>query len=256
MSTTLRLLSALLLIAASSFAQRPQPLATVPFVGCPADGQQGPVAAPKGQPRHLAIPQAAADRLAWYQFNLEGSTPELGTLAPRGWHCFGTYGSNGSTIYVAPEPLDADKLISGKNWRGFTGPVVELNLRVGDTSGRFEVARVVARIFPAHRSYVKSVIAEHFDSPGDYHYGPFPADKLIYKKHDLVEFTTPPHKDGLGTMSGLQSNDQPIHGLASLDVNGDMSLTRLVIRLPSDLESLAPILINLEEQFGDNSKTK
>lgn len=253
MATFRRLLSALLLIAPPSFAQRPQVLATVPFVGCPADGQQGPVAAPKGQPKRLAIPQSAANHLAWYQFNLDGSEPELGTLAPRDWHCFGTYGSNGSTLYIAPEPLDADKLILDKNRHGFTGPAVELNFRVGDTSGRFEVARVVARIFPTHRDYVKNVISEHLDSPDDYHYDPFPTDKLTYKTHDLVEFTTPAHKDGLGTMSGLQFNDQPIHGLASLDVSGDMSLTRLVIRLPAELENLTPTLIDFEKNEIRNS---
>lgn len=236
-------------------AHSAKPLSAVPFVGCPADGQQGPVAAPKGQPKHLAIPQRAADHLAWYQFNLDESTQELGTLAPRGWHCFGTYGSNGSTIYVAPEPLDADKLIFGKNWHGFTGPAVELSVRIGDTSGRFEVASVVARIFPAHRQYVKNVISEHFDPPGDYHFGAFPTDKLIYKTPDLVEFTTPAHTNGLGTMCSLRPNDQPIHGLASLDVPGDMSLERLVIRLPAEIEDLSRTFIDFEEAEIRNSNS-
>jgi hypothetical protein len=247
MTTTHRLLSALLLVAAPSIAQRSQPLATVPFVGCPADGQQGPVAAPKGQSKHLAIPQSAAGQLAWYQFNDDPSQPTLGTLAPRGWHCFGTYGSNGFTIYVAPEPLSADKLIFGKNWHGFTGPAVQLSVRIGNTSGRFEVARVVARIFPAHRDYVKKVMAEHLDSTSDYYFGPFPADKLIYKNNDLVEFTTPARTNGVGTMSSLRPNDQPIRGLAALDVAGDMSVEQLIIRLPPTLENLTPTLIDLEE---------
>ncbi|HEX3373875.1 MAG TPA: hypothetical protein VHS13_06665 [Edaphobacter sp.] len=143
--------------------------------------------------------------------------------------------------------MSADKLIFGKNWEGFTGPAVELSVRIGDTSGRFEVARVAARIFPAHRDYVKSVMSEHLDSASDYHFGPFPADKLIYKRHDLVEFTTPPHSDGLGTMSALRPGSQSIHGLAALDVPGDMSLERLVVRLPSALQGLTQTLIDFEE---------
>ena len=253
MTTTHRLLAALLLVAAPSIAQKPQPLATVPFVGCPADGQQGPVAAPAGQPKHLAIPQEAAEQLAWYQFNLDPSTPELGTLAPRGWHCFGTYGSNGSTLYIAPEPMNADKLIFGKNWHGFTGPAIQLSLSIGDTSGRFEVAHVIARVFPAHHAFAKKVMAEHLDSPADYHFAPFLTDKLIYKNPNLVEFTTPAHSDGIGTMSLLRPSDHPIRGLASLDVAGDMSLERLIVRLPPNLEELSRTLIDFEEDEIRNS---
>ena len=44
---------------------------TVPFVGCASDGQQGPVGAPKGQPKALAIDPAAAKALAWYQARLQ-----------------------------------------------------------------------------------------------------------------------------------------------------------------------------------------
>ena len=33
---------------------------TVPFVGCPSDGQQGPVAAPKGQPKAVNVEPTAS----------------------------------------------------------------------------------------------------------------------------------------------------------------------------------------------------
>ena len=51
---------------------------TVPFVGCASDGQQGPVAAPKGQPKAVNIDPAAANGLAWYQAQYSA-----GALAPR-----------------------------------------------------------------------------------------------------------------------------------------------------------------------------
>ena len=98
-------------------------------------------------------------------------------------------------------------------------------------------------------------MAEHLDSPADYHFAPFPTDKLIYKNPDLVEFTTPAHADGIGTMSRLTPSDHPIRGLASLDVAGDMSLTQLNVRLPSEIESLAPILVNSAEENLRQPKT-
>ena len=249
MTISRRLLSALLLIAAPALSQ----ITTVPFVGCPADGQTGPVDPPRGHPKQVHLTTEAAAHLAWYQTSEEANS--LGTLAPRGWHCFGTYGSSGQSLYVAPEPLNTDNVLLQHNWHGFTGPAIELSVSIGDTSGRFEVARVVARVFPAHRAYAQKVIAEHLDSPSDYHFGPFPSDKLVYKSHDLVEFTTPRNVDGLGTMSWLRPANQPIHGLASLDASSDMSLIHLSVRLPAEFESLAPILVDSEEQSLRDSKT-
>jgi hypothetical protein len=48
-------------------------------------------------------------------------------------------------------------------------------------------------------------------------------------------------------MSWLKPNDQSIHGLATIDPAGDMSLTQLTIRLPATLQSLTPLLIHYEE---------
>jgi hypothetical protein len=74
----------------------------------------------------------------------------LGVLAPRGWHCFSTYGSNGSNLFVSPVPIDGKALFSA-DWKGFMGDVVQLSVMDGGTSGRFEVAKVVARVFPAYK---------------------------------------------------------------------------------------------------------
>jgi len=67
-------LFALLFAPASLNAQT-----TVPFVGCPSDGQLGPLAPPKGNPQYLNVPLKIAAELAYYKAE---NSP--GVLAPRG----------------------------------------------------------------------------------------------------------------------------------------------------------------------------
>lgn len=245
MRLSLTFLSLLAILTFTRITHATEPLATVPFVGCPADGQLGPVEAPKGPPKYLPIQQNAADRLAWYQAPKDASG--LGTLGPREWHCFATYGSSGSAIYVAPEPLNAGKLLFGKNWKGFTGPAVELSLSLGDTSGRFEVARVIARAFPAHRDFLRNVIAEGLEPTSDFPTDPFPSDHLTYKTKELVEFTTPADHKGLGTMSRLLPSDQAISGMAFL-TGEETNLIQLNVRLPPTAASLTEIIVREAEQ--------
>jgi hypothetical protein len=188
-----------------------------------------------------------ADQLAWYEYN--GDAGHFGTLGPRGWNCFVTIGSNGWTLYIAPELLDSAKLLEHKNWNGFRGPAIQLSVSDGGTSGRFEVAKVVARVFPAHRNYARRIIAEGFGRASEYPFGPFPSDHLTYKDKDLVEFTTPAHRKGLGTISWLLPSDQPITGFALLTIGPDVDteLLQLSLRLPPSLSFLAPTLIKLGE---------
>lgn len=220
---------------------------SVPYIGCPGDGQTGPFAATKGSPKPINLLPAIADQLAWYEYNGDGG--HFGTLGPRGWNCFVTIGSNGWTLYIAPETLDSAKLLEHRNWKGFSGPAIQLSGSEGGTSGRFEVAKVVARVFPAHRDYARSIIAEGFGPASDYPFGPFPSDHLIYKGKDLVEFTTPSHQNGLGTMSWLLPSDQPIAGFALLSIGPDIDteLLHLSLRLPRSLAFLAATLIQQAE---------
>ena len=220
---------------------------SVPYIGCPGDGQTGPYAAAKGSPKPVNLPPAIADQLAWYEYN--GDAGHFGTLGPRGWNCFATIGSNGWTLYIAPEVLDSAKLLEHRNWKGFTGPAIQLSGPDGGTSGRFEVAKVVARVFPARRDYARSIIAEGFGPASDYPFGPFPSDHLTYKGKDLVEFATPAHRNGLGTMSWLLPSDQPIIGFALLTIAPDVDteLLHLSFRLPPSLSFLTAPLIQQAE---------
>ncbi len=195
----------------------------VPFVGCKSDGQIGPLRAPTGQSRVLPIDKETAQRLAYYK-----AEQGFGVLAPRGWYCFETYGSGGGSLFVSPQPINAHDLFS-ESWKGFIGPAIQFATDVGGTSGRFEVARIVARVFPAHRAFVRDVIAEGIDPASDFPFGPYPSDKLTYKNKETVEYETPAHKEGLGTQSRLQKNGDPIRGVVIL-VGEDTDLLSLATR--------------------------
>ena len=197
---------------------------TVPFVGCASDGQQGPVAAPKGQPKAVNVEPAAAAKLAWYQAQYSA-----GALAPRGWKCFSFYGSSGVTLTIAPSGKldDASQPIAG--------PAVVLADDSGGTSGRFDVAKVAARVFAGpEKAFVASVIAEGVEPKENFPAGPYPTDKLTYKTPTLVEFATPASKDGLGVAAGLGASPLPVVGLAKLVGPADgPDLYLLAVRLPA-----------------------
>jgi len=213
----------------------------VPFVGCQSDGQVGPLKAPRGKSKAVSITAAAAQRLAYYQ-----AEDGLGVLAPRGWYCFGTYGSAGSTLYVAPQPVNAADLFSDQ-WSGFSGSAIEFASMIGDTSGRFTVARTIARVFPFHKAFVKNVIEEGIEPASSFPFGAYSKDKLVYRSKEIVEFQTPAETDGLGTDSYLLKNSSPICGVAIL-YGEELDLLFLSARLPAELVDLAPIIIRQVER--------
>ena len=78
----------------------------VPFVGCKSDGQVGPQDAPTGEPKTVTISPELAQMIAYYKAS-DGS----GVLAPRGWYCFGTYGSSGSNLIRNPNASELHRSI-------------------------------------------------------------------------------------------------------------------------------------------------
>jgi hypothetical protein len=213
----------------------------VPVVECRSDGQLGPFKPASGQSKTttVAIPAEAARSLAYYK-------AQIGVLAPRGWHCFGTYGSNGTTLYVSPNPINSADLLSTA-WEGFAGPVVQISREYGDTSGRFGVAKTIARVFPARKAFVEKVIAEGIEPASSFTYGPYPTDTLTYQRENVVEFITPAQKDGLGTTSRLQKSNSPISGVAIL-FGEEPVLLRLWVRLPSENSNLTRSIIHETER--------
>ena len=131
-----------------------QPSGSVPFVGCKSDWQTGPLDAPRDTRVSVVIGSTDPHELAYYR-----SAMGIGVLAPRGWECFGTYGSSGETLYVTPEPMDSKKVLSALRSK-FTGAAIQVSRRFGDTSGRFSVAEMIARVFPAYKQFVTDVMGE------------------------------------------------------------------------------------------------
>jgi hypothetical protein len=215
--------------------------APIPFVGCPSDGQQGPQRAPASAPHGSipAVPAAAAPQLAYYASN------ELGVLAPRGWHCIGLEGSDGSFLFVTPDPHDAAELL--RHGVLLRGPAVQLGFSFGGTSGRFEVARVIALAFPAHMAFARRVAAEGFGDPLPA--GPYSTDHMVRLRPNAVGYTTPAGHAGLGTGNWLAPGDRPIDGLAVLDpelgsAGTDMDVTKIDVRLPAAQAGLARAILN------------
>jgi hypothetical protein len=222
---------------------------TVPFVGCKSDGQVGPQDVPVHGPVRVTLPEASAKRLAYYQ-----GVSEIGVLGPRGWNCFSVYGSGGDTLLVAPPPFDGEKWFRAEE-KDFPGPVIEMALRFGGTSGRFQAAEIISRVFPAYSSFVRNV-REMFDLPAtEFPTGAFPADKLTYQSQSAVEYTTPAQADGLGTIGLLRKNDSAIQGAAVL-VQPDYDAYVLAVRLPRDLEGHAAEIVGRFERDIPLSKVR
>jgi hypothetical protein len=132
-----------------------------------------------------------------------------------------------------------------------TGPAIQLTFAYGDTSGRFEVADIAGRIFPAARDFVQGVINEGIAPRNEFSFTPFPDDRLVRRSATEVEFETPANRDGLGTYSLLIQNDQPIAGVAILEP-GEMNLVLLNVRLPSGLRGLSSAIVqNVEWNKGN-----
>lgn len=211
--------------------------AQVTAIGCASDGQNGPVRAPAAALKIPVLPTAAAMELAYY-FTFDG----IGVLAPLGWHCFGLYGSNGSQIIVTPEPHGSRDLLA-RPATGLTGPAVQLIHMYGGTSGRFAVARVIARLFPAYSWFVRQVVAEGIRPGSEFAIRPYPKDTLKRLGPNEVRFWTLGSTDGIGTESRLARNEYPIAGVALLYPTHEMDLIEAFVRLPPEMAHLTPAII-------------
>jgi uncharacterized protein YecT (DUF1311 family) len=200
--------------------------ADIPAVGCPSDGQVGPQDAPTlPKSVHVIVPEGTASKLAYYSANAS-------VLAPKGWDCFGTYGSGGSTIYVVPSKL-GDPILD-RSEKVKDGPVVIKNVFISATSGRFPVAQISARIFPLARIFVERVRDEGLDDPSNYVFAPWATDRLNYLSDFAVSYVTPSGANGLGTDFGPAPGKEPISVLVFLTVIGNgegPNLERLAVRL-------------------------
>jgi hypothetical protein len=242
-----RILIFALMCLASGTTREAGALESVPFVGCSGDGQMGPIAAKTGEPMQVHLNLADANRLAFYNNGWSG-----GVLAPRDWHCFVLYGSNGVFLAVAPD-LDPSKGFEAIRKADLFGPAVVLDVWSGGASGRFAVATYAARLFPreAH-DYIERIArmedaVDHGDFRHSLRFKPYPADILKRKSRFQVEFETPPRREGLGT-SGFPRiyavSSDPIYGVVTLSGKREWpDLLLLAVRLPRELRSLRSAII-------------
>jgi hypothetical protein len=216
-----------------------RPLVAVQFVGCPADGQQGPQAKPKSG-RTPNLPPAIAAQLAYY------SAPELadrlGVLAPRGWHCIALYGSSGTELIVTPKRYRADRFMR-VHPSPIRGSIVKSSLEYGGTSGRWGVAAAIARFFPRYRSS----IFKQFEGlsigqlPRDHN-----ASDLVHGRSDrLVRFETLPERRGWGTRWLLTPNSRSVEGVVKLLPDDDwFDVLETDVRLPPNLAHLTSVILD------------
>jgi hypothetical protein len=210
--------------------------ASVPAIGCPTDGQLGPEPAPRNATKRVKLDGGAASGLAFYR------NAEIGVLGPRGWHCLVLAGSNGMALYVTRDELKAQTMLAS-TFEGFSGEAIQLSVASGETSGRFEAAKFIARLFPQDRIFVEHVIAEKIEPASHFVFGPYPTDRLKRRSEALVEYETPAGTKGLGTDSRLLPNGAPISGMVFL--GEDESVTSLALRLAD--KSLAAAIIRQTE---------
>ena len=181
-----------------------------PSIGCSSDGQSGPrppPVAPRAAPLVAAGP---ATRLAYYD------SGTLAVLAPRGWSCIAINGSGGAFLLVTPR-LYTEATLPGFN--RLNGPVVELSFDNGENAGRDQVAAVFARLFPSKRRFIRAVIETDASlgyAPAISNH-PYPGDWMTHRSPSVVDFTTPPHRLGMGTFnSRLGAGANSIMGTAML----------------------------------------
>ncbi len=233
----------LMTLSAATANAQTIPGATVPFVGCAADGQLGPVRAPRRSGPIPAVPASAAGRLAYY------ASKDLAVLAPRGWHCFGLYGPDGSILMVTPDAHAENDLLDPR--AKIAGPAVVLSYDYGGTSGRLAVARVAARVFPVAGPFVRQVALQ--DGPAEHSAAAISRQRDTVRRLSAteVEFITPANREGIGTAGRLARSDQSVVGVAILAPGEFPDLMKLDVRLPPALRDLSrPIVTAVEGEMG------
>jgi hypothetical protein len=214
----------------------------VPLVGCEAYDQAETFKAPERAKKTVSIDASATKMLAYYKAEYFA-----GVLAPRGWNCLAVNGSGGSVFLVTPQPLKIDFDLNK-----ITGPAIQVNEYCSDNSGRFDIARVIARAFPKQKTFVQNMLKFGDLPASDFPFGPYPKDKMVRRNDWIVEYRTPANSEGLGTIGYLPKADLPTEGIAILRDQSPDCLLFMAVRLPPDMSDLAPQII--QQMLRENGK--
>jgi hypothetical protein len=212
----------------------------IPFVGCPADGQVGPLDAPQGTPKLVAVDRGTAGRIAYYK-GAFGS----GVFAPRGWHCRVEYGSSGAIILITSAAIE----LANDHLPKAHDHAIELESLSGGTAGRYDLARYASRLFPrVAAKFIERVKSEGHLGATEFVLGPYANDSTRYPDDVTAEFTSPATKRGLGTERNLVPSRDPIRGIAVLDTSGDWSISILRVRLGSSMGQVEAAILELNRE--------
>ncbi|MGA3242899.1 MAG: hypothetical protein ABSG03_42200, partial [Bryobacteraceae bacterium] len=157
----------------------------------------------------------------------------------------------GYAMFLSPKPIHQ----SMSGWEGLEGSAIEIEHMNGGTSGRYDIAQIIARVFPAYRAIaIRALDGIDLPIPS----GPYPKDTLEYIGKTIVEYKTPAQTEGLGNFDSLLGkNDKPIARAAILLVdpppnpNGDPpdpDMVRLSVRFLPDLPRLTPAIVRYVER--------
>ena len=141
------------------------------------------------------------------------------------------YGSSGARLDVTPQPERSVDIFNPA--RKVRGPAVVATRIDGETSGRFDVAGIAGALFPSAKPFVDEVIAMDPVPQSQFQYRLSPTDKITRLPGNVVQFTTPAGRDGLGTTSRLEAGDQPIEGLVMWLPDQENDLLHVDVRLRS-----------------------
>jgi hypothetical protein len=215
---------------------------TIPFVGCATDSLTAPLPAPKGNAMPVSFDAKTASRLAFYK-----SQVDQGVVGPRGWHCLSFKAPSGWVTIVTPETPSPPTMLRYAKFHPIKGAAIQITHFDGLSNGRIDIAKLIARYFPQRGFFLKFVLATK--PVGEFPAGPYPKDKLIAQKTDIVEYRTPAGREGLGTAYRLVPSDLPIRSFAAaVGPDEDLHGYVMAVRLPEAGDDLGSAILSWAER--------
>jgi hypothetical protein len=236
------------LLLAVAFAVLPGIAAavTIPFIACPAEITGGLLIAPTGHPITVDIPAGAAAKLA-----LDAGAYQA-VLAPGGWTCSAGIGSDATELIITPRarsPHAKDAAITVRSDMSGSGSAIADVMTIGRTYFPNLVSAA------QYADFLKSWTGIGKADPPAQRY---PSDRIKYLTPSMLEYMTPPGKNGIAQLAAggssvfaqsgfisLQGKYSPPTIENGLHINGedDRIIIALNVNLPPDLADLTPYIL-------------
>jgi hypothetical protein len=232
--------------------------ATIPFVACPVDMRgPGEELTPTGRPLTVDLPTVIAGKLALY------AGAHQAVLAPRSWTCTAGIGSDAAGLIITP-PAGSPHA---------KGAAITISFDASGTGSAIADVMTIGRTyFPnlvsaaQYADFLKSWTGVGQGAPPAPRY---PTDRIKYLSPSMLEYETPPGKNGIGQLTTFGSSVFAQSGIISLEgkyvpptvengvpMNGedDRGINALNVSLPPDLANLTPYILAASRLcMGDDS---